>query len=178
MNVLHIYKDYYPVLGGIENHVRVLAEAGAARGHEVTVLVAHTARQTSVETVNGVRVIRAARWMTLASTPIVLPVCTSRSPQRGSYLHFRTHRVRLRTGCCIPPGARLFLSRRCDTAGQSVALVHAADEAGAQTRRRYHRRQSTYENSLYSRSASQGAIVPWPPTHGLRATAAAAGISA
>ena len=34
MNILHIYKDYYPVLGGIENHVRVLAEAGVARGHD------------------------------------------------------------------------------------------------------------------------------------------------
>ena len=25
--ILHLYKDYYPVLGGIENHVRALAEA-------------------------------------------------------------------------------------------------------------------------------------------------------
>ena len=35
MRILHIYKDYHPVRGGIENHVRVLAEAQAAAGHDV-----------------------------------------------------------------------------------------------------------------------------------------------
>ncbi len=70
MNILHIYKDYYPVLGGIENHVRILAEAQAARGHAVTVLVANPARHTTSETLNRVRVIKAARWATVASTPI------------------------------------------------------------------------------------------------------------
>jgi glycosyltransferase involved in cell wall biosynthesis len=70
MNILHIYKDYYPVLGGIENHVRILAEAQAARGHAVTVLVANPEPHTASETLNGVRVIKAARWTTVASTPI------------------------------------------------------------------------------------------------------------
>jgi len=46
MRILHIYKDYYPVLGGIENHLRVLAEGLAARGHEVTVLVANPGWRT------------------------------------------------------------------------------------------------------------------------------------
>ena len=70
MKILHIYKDYAPVLGGIENHIRILAEAQAARGHDVTVLVANPARRTTVEVLNGVRVIKAARWATVASTPI------------------------------------------------------------------------------------------------------------
>lgn len=70
MRILHIYKDYFPVLGGIENHIRILAEAQAVRGHDVTVLVANPARRTTIETLNGVRVIKAARWATVASTPI------------------------------------------------------------------------------------------------------------
>ena len=70
MKILHIYKDYYPILGGIENHVRILAEAQAACGHEVAVLVANQARHTSMQIMNGVRVIKAARWATLASTPL------------------------------------------------------------------------------------------------------------
>jgi rhamnosyl/mannosyltransferase len=70
MRILHIYKDYFPVLGGIENHIRILAEAQAACGHEVTVLATNPARRTTVETLNGVRVIKAARWATVASTPI------------------------------------------------------------------------------------------------------------
>lgn len=31
MRILHVYKSYFPVLGGIENHVRILAEAQVAR---------------------------------------------------------------------------------------------------------------------------------------------------
>jgi len=70
LRILHIYKDYFPILGGIENHIKVLAEAQAARGHAVTVLVANPAPRTAIETVNGVRVVRTARWATVASTPI------------------------------------------------------------------------------------------------------------
>ena len=51
MRVLHVYKDYLPVLGGIENHVRALAEAQVRRGHAVTVLV--TAPGLRSETVRG-----------------------------------------------------------------------------------------------------------------------------
>lgn len=70
MKILHIYKDYYPVLGGIENHLRVLAEGLAKRGHEVSVIVCHPQQRNDVEVINGVRVIRAARVRTIASTPL------------------------------------------------------------------------------------------------------------
>jgi len=70
LEILHVYKDYFPVVGGIENHVRSLAEAQAAAGHRVTVLVASRARRTEVERLAGVRVVRVARWGTAASTPI------------------------------------------------------------------------------------------------------------
>lgn len=70
MRILHIYKDYYPVLGGIENHVRVLAEASAARGHNVTVLVTSLDRRTQHETVNRVDLIKTARWLNISSAPI------------------------------------------------------------------------------------------------------------
>ena len=70
MRILHIYKDYFPVLGGIENHVRVLAEAGVARGHGVTVLVTSLDRRTQVEMMNGVKLIKTARWINISSAPI------------------------------------------------------------------------------------------------------------
>lgn len=70
MHILHIYKDYYPVLGGIENHIKLLAETQAARGHTVSVLVTSRDKHTHIETVNGVRVIFAARQATLSSAPI------------------------------------------------------------------------------------------------------------
>ncbi len=72
MRILHIYKDYFPVVGGIENHVRLLAEAQATRGNEVTVLVTSPNRHSRIETINGVRVIFASRWLNLSSAPISL----------------------------------------------------------------------------------------------------------
>ncbi len=72
MRILHIYKDYYPVLGGIENHVRLLAEAQARRGHEVTVLVTAPGLRTERYELGGVQVIKAGRLATVASTPLSL----------------------------------------------------------------------------------------------------------
>ena len=72
MKILHIYKDYYPVLGGIENHIKLLAEGQVERGHDVTVLVTAPGRQTETTTLNGVRLIRAGRLATVASTPLSL----------------------------------------------------------------------------------------------------------
>ncbi len=71
MHILHVYKDYPPVIGGIEHHVRTLAEAQAGQGHAVTVLVTRPARGATSEAIEGgVRVIRAQRLATVASTPL------------------------------------------------------------------------------------------------------------
>ena len=72
VKILHIYKDYYPVLGGIENHVRALAEAQARRGHLVTVLVTSLSGSTERGELGGVHVIKAARLATVASAPLSL----------------------------------------------------------------------------------------------------------
>ncbi len=70
LNIVHIYKDYFPVLGGIENHIRVLAEASAARGHDVTALVTSLDRRTRVETSNGVKLVKTGRWIDVSSAPV------------------------------------------------------------------------------------------------------------
>lgn len=70
MRILHIYKDYYPVLGGIENHIRTLAEAQIRFGHEVTILVTNPSSSTVDENLNGVRLIKVGRIATVASTPL------------------------------------------------------------------------------------------------------------
>lgn len=70
MHIVHVYKDYYPVLGGIENHVRMLAELQAAAGHEVAVLATNPGGQPARELRNGVTVVRAPRLATVASTPL------------------------------------------------------------------------------------------------------------
>lgn len=70
MQILHVYKAYHPVLGGIENHVKLVAEAQAAAGHEVTVLATASSLRTEIDEIGGARVIKAGRWLEVASTPL------------------------------------------------------------------------------------------------------------
>lgn len=70
MHILYIYKDYYPVLGGIENHIRILAEGMVKRGHRVTVLVTSTTPQDEIIDQGDLTIIKAARFLHLASTPL------------------------------------------------------------------------------------------------------------
>lgn len=70
MHILHIYKDYYPVLGGIENNMKALVEGLAGRGHRVTVLVTNTTPHDEVWHERSQTVIKAGRLLHLASTPL------------------------------------------------------------------------------------------------------------
>ncbi len=73
MRVLHVYKDFYPVLGGIENHLLLLArELSRLPDFEVEVLVTNTRPRTVVEHYNGLKVTKAARLAAVTSTPLSL----------------------------------------------------------------------------------------------------------
>lgn len=88
MNILHLYKDYPPILGGIENHVQLLAQGQASRGHGVTVLVTNPAGlRTTVAEEARVRVIRAGRLATVASTPLSVALPWQLLGQRPDVVH-------------------------------------------------------------------------------------------
>ncbi len=89
MNILHLYKDYAPVEGGIENHIKALAEAQAARGHHVSVLVTSRTRQTHTETINGVRVIFAGRLAAISSTPLSLAMFRQLAHAQPDIVHLQ-----------------------------------------------------------------------------------------
>ena len=72
MRVLYVYKDYYPVRGGIEHHVQLLAEGLSQRGVDVRVLVTNTGRRTVRETINAVEVTKTGRLVQISSAPISL----------------------------------------------------------------------------------------------------------
>ena len=90
LSIVHVYKDYWPVVGGIENHIKDLAEAEAALGHSVTVLVTNPGGRPDREMVNGVQVIRAARLATVASTPLslALPFLLAKLRPDVTQVHF------------------------------------------------------------------------------------------
>ncbi len=104
MRILHVYKDYPPVLGGIEGHLQLLAEGQARLGHQVTVLVTARGPRTTVRHENGVEVIRAARLATLASTPLSLSLPRQLATLRPDLTHLQFP---------YPPGelAQLLLGR-------------------------------------------------------------------
>ena len=70
MKVLLLYKDYHPVLGGIENHVHLLAQGLRAAGVDARVLVTNTEPHTVRQTIDGVPVIKTGRQAHILSTPI------------------------------------------------------------------------------------------------------------
>ena len=72
MRVLHIYKDYAPVMGGIENHIAILAQAQRAQGIDARVLVTNTGSQTVETMIDGVPVVKTGRQLNISSAPISL----------------------------------------------------------------------------------------------------------
>jgi len=73
MRVLLLYKDYHPVLGGIENYMRLLAQGLRAEGVDARVLVTNTGPNTVRQTIGGVRVTKTGRQAHILSTPISFP---------------------------------------------------------------------------------------------------------
>ncbi|HUG86091.1 MAG TPA: glycosyltransferase [Euzebya sp.] len=75
MRVLHVFKDYPPVPGGIEHIIRDLARAQAARGLQDGVLVTDPGpvagrRPPRRDRDRGVGIVRVRRLATVASTPL------------------------------------------------------------------------------------------------------------
>lgn len=117
MNILHVYKDYFPVLGGIENHVRWQAEGMVARGHTVHVLVTNTDGQTRQETINGVHVIKAGRQLNVSSAPVAaaLPTYLRRLGRAADIVHLHAP---------YPPGELAQLLLR---AGRHTVVTYHSD---------------------------------------------------
>lgn len=91
MKVLQVYKDYWPVVGGIENHIRRLAVGlSSLPDVDVEILVTSRDRKTRHETTDGVNVTKAGRLGTFASAPISLDLFReiSRSQFDIAHLHF------------------------------------------------------------------------------------------
>ncbi len=70
MRILHLGKYYPPYRGGVETVMEALCQGLAARGADVTALVANTTPATVDERVDGVRVVRVGRRFLLRSQPV------------------------------------------------------------------------------------------------------------
>jgi glycosyltransferase involved in cell wall biosynthesis len=91
MRIVHVYKDIFPVLGGMENHIRLLCrELARDADFDVRILVTNTTRLSDVVSLDGVQVTRTGRLATVASTPISprLPMELRRLRPDIVHLHF------------------------------------------------------------------------------------------
>jgi len=70
MRLTLVNKYYPPHIGGIEFHVRDLAEALVAAGNQVRVIVCNNQHCYAEEVIGGVEVVRLPRRTEIASTPI------------------------------------------------------------------------------------------------------------
>ena len=88
MHILQIYKDYPPVLGGIEHHIRDLSEGLLDRGFQITVLVTTPDALTTIEhRRTGLEIIRVRRDITVASTPLSLDFVHQAEQLRPAVIH-------------------------------------------------------------------------------------------
>jgi rhamnosyl/mannosyltransferase len=166
MHILQIYKDYFPVLGGIENHVRDLSEALAERGHKLTVLVTGLDQHTVTEQPRpGLTVIKAARALHLASTPLSLAMLWIARSQRPDlvHLHFPYPPGDL-AALALPGRPALVVTYHSDIVRQR-ALLRAYRPLLELTLRRAARILPTSPNYLVSspflrRHAARCAVVP------------------
>ena len=128
MDVLHLYKDYAPVRGGIENHIRALAEAEAAAGLDVAVCVCAPADGSvpaGVTRENGVAVHRLPRVVTLRSMPLSPPFWRAArrlaAEARVVHVHspFPLGEAAVRT---LPRSIRLVVTHHSDVVRQRLLL--------------------------------------------------------
>lgn len=90
MHILHIYKDYHPVKGGIENLIKWMAEAHVASGHQVDVLVASLDSKASTIELNGVDIHKIPRFGTFASVPLTPTLPFSLQKFKPDILHIHS----------------------------------------------------------------------------------------
>ena len=89
LRVVHVYKSYPPVRGGIEGHIDLLTRLLVERGVQAEVLCARVPGSAAHEQRNGVGVHRCTAALTLASTPLppTLPLALWRSDAHVVHLH-------------------------------------------------------------------------------------------
>jgi len=74
MRVAQVVASYHPRVGGVETHVRRIAEWCAVAGDEVTVLTHQPGGLPTAEVVGQVRVLRCPLTVSLANYPMSLPL--------------------------------------------------------------------------------------------------------
>jgi glycosyltransferase involved in cell wall biosynthesis len=90
MNVLHVSKYYYPMVGGVEQVVRTLAEGMNGPTYSTRVLAVAPRKRGLTEQINGVHVRKTPSFGELLSVPIapLFPMEFATRSRKADLLHF------------------------------------------------------------------------------------------
>ncbi|HEB12918.1 MAG TPA: glycosyltransferase [Actinobacteria bacterium] len=120
MKVIQVNKWYYPHIGGVEKHVKDVAETLAPKV-DMEVLVANNSRGRINETINGVKITRVPSWSVIRSAPFA-PGFYSAIKQSSAdiyHLHFPNPIGELAYLAAGAPG-KLVLTYHCDIIRQKL----------------------------------------------------------
>jgi glycosyltransferase involved in cell wall biosynthesis len=91
MRVAHIVASYHPRVGGVETHVRRIAEACAVAGDKVTVLTHATGTAAATEDTGAVRVLRFPETVRSVRYPLSLPLFRYLASHAGEFEVVHAH---------------------------------------------------------------------------------------
>lgn len=124
LRVVHVYKDIFPVQGGMENHVRLLCrELSRLDDLDVRILVTSPTGRSSVAKLDGVPVLRAGRMATIASTPISIRLPFELRRLRPDIVHLHSpYPVGEMSSMLAVPGVRTVITYHSDVVRQRILL--------------------------------------------------------
>lgn len=168
MRIVHVYKDYFPVLGGIENHVRVLAENQVAAGHDVTVVVCAPGLGSGQRLEAGVSIVRIGRLCTLRSMPVSFAFAPELRAIAADVIHVHSP---------FPLGEQAALSLPADT---PVVVTHHSDVVKQKVLLRFYaplyRRFLRRVDRVIVTSAAYARTSPWLGAHAVKCRVVPLGI--
>ena len=124
MRVVHVYKDIYPVVGGIENHVRLLCrELSRLPDLDIRILVTAPERESEITRLDGVQIVRAGRIATVASTPLSIRLGLELRRLRPDIIHLHfPYPVGELAAMAACPGVPTVISYHSDVVRQRALL--------------------------------------------------------
>lgn len=168
MRIVHVYKDYFPVLGGIENHVRVLAEGQVVAGHDVSVVACALGHRTRRHVESGVSIVRAARIGTLRSMPLSLAYGMALREVAADVIHVHSP---------FPLGEQAALARQTP-----IVVTHHSDVVKQKLLLRFYaplyRRFLKRVSQVIVTSAAYAQTSPWLAPHAAKCRVVPLGIDA
>lgn len=87
MKITEINKLYHPWVGGVETHVKDIAE-GINQSFDVNVICCNSQKKTVTSTINGIKITKYSSWGILFSQPISLSLIKHLKNHGADILHF------------------------------------------------------------------------------------------